>query len=79
MTIDAKRLFNVVEDRDALHIVPCYRIVSGGKPLLQGMPLATCSRYAAEYLANVAQGKDTRFAQSMALSAIQRERQADRS
>jgi hypothetical protein len=71
MSFDPNGVFNVVED--LTDSTSCHAIESPleGSLLLQGVPLFRCGLYTAEYLTNVAQGKDTHLAQAAALLATQ--------
>ena len=71
MALERDRVYQVVEDFDGLHIVPTYRVITGGTVLLQGFSLLACAVFSATYITQITAGRDTRSAIETAMSAMQ--------
>jgi hypothetical protein len=70
MSFDPQRLYSVIEDSDGLHVVPMYRIITGGNTLLCSFSLISCGVFVAAYLTEISAGKDAHDAREIAMSRI---------
>jgi hypothetical protein len=76
MALHTEGRFNVVEDFDGLHIVPTYRVMSGGAVIMCTAKLMACGVFVATYVSQLVAGKDTESAKATAFSAMQPDTQA---